>query len=498
MPRMTETRNIGEPQTLPITDLNLHHKNARIGDVDTIKGSMVANGVYKPIVVNKGTYTGRPNEVLAGNHSLKAMRQLAEENPTDPRWQTIAVWLVDVDEERATRILLADNATADKGTYDQAGLLELLEAVDHDLDGTGYDYADLDELQELLNDENSGEVDDSVEEASLTLAERFGVPPLTVLDARRGPWQERKKAWIASGIASREGRNAELIYQDRANLYSNWYPVKNAALKRNPELSDDEVENRYVKQLKPYAGGAGTSVFDPVLCELLYSWFSKQGDVAVDPWAGGSVRGIVAAATGRTYRGHELSPKQCTANREQWEAYTPRSVDKGDMPAPVWIEGDSRETLRETTDVTADFIIGCPPYYDLENYSENPNDLSNLSTDEFDAAMRDTLHAADMLLANNRFAAFVVGAVRDKRGVLRDMKKCMIDAAPDTWTLANDAVLLTTVGTAAVRAPRHFTATRALGRTHQDILVFVKGSRKEAAQRLGDVELMAWGDEEVD
>lgn len=152
MPHMTETRNIGEPTTLPITELNLHHKNARIGDVETIKGSMVANGVYKPIVVNKGTHTGRPNEVLAGNHSLKAMRQLAEENPSDPRWQNIAVWLVDVDEDRATRILLADNATADKGTYDQAGLLELLEAVDHDLDGTGYDYDDLEDLSALMEE----------------------------------------------------------------------------------------------------------------------------------------------------------------------------------------------------------------------------------------------------------------------------------------------------------------------------------------------------------
>lgn len=148
---MTETINIGEATTLPITEINLHYKNARIGDVEAIKGSMVANGVYKPIVVNKGTYTGRPMETLAGNHSLKAMRQLAEENPGDPRWQNIAVWLVDVDEERATRILLADNATADKGTYDNAQLLELLEAVDHDLDGTGYDYDELDELKELVD-----------------------------------------------------------------------------------------------------------------------------------------------------------------------------------------------------------------------------------------------------------------------------------------------------------------------------------------------------------
>lgn len=150
---MTETHNIGGPTTLPITDINLHHKNARIGDVEAIKGSMVANGVYKPIVVNTGTYTGRPNEVLAGNHSLKAMRQLAEENPSDPRWQQVDVWLVDVDDERATRILLADNATADKGTYDHAQLLELLEAVDYDLDGTGYSESDLEALERTINGE---------------------------------------------------------------------------------------------------------------------------------------------------------------------------------------------------------------------------------------------------------------------------------------------------------------------------------------------------------
>lgn len=494
---MTETINIGEATTLPITEINPHHKNAHIGDVEAIKGSMVANGVYKPIVVNKGTYTGRPMETLAGNHSLKAMRQLAEENPGDPRWRNVSVWLVDVDEDRATRILLADNRTAELGSYDDALLLELLQSVDHDLDGTGYAYHELEELQELMSDGGSEEaVDGSQESAALTLAERFGVPPLTVLDARRGPWQERKKAWIRSGIASHEGRESELIYSDRTCLYANWYEVKNEAVAKNPAITADEIEQQYADKLRPYGDGAGTSVFDPVLCELLYAWFSRRGDTVIDPWAGGSVRGIIAAATGREYRGHELSGKQCATNREQWEAYTPFDANKADMFPPIWIEGDSRKTLREATSVSADFIVGCPPYYDLENYSDDPSDLSNLPTDEFDAAMRDTLHAADALLSDNRFAAFVVGAVRDRAGVLRDMKKCMIEAAPDTWTLANDAVLLTAVGTAAVRAPRQFLATRALSRTHQDILVFVKGSRKKAAQRLGDVELLSWGDGE--
>lgn len=155
--RGMSTPNIGEPTTPPITELNLHHKNARTGDVQAIKGSMVANGVYKPIVVNKGTHTGRPNEVLAGNHSLKAMRELAQENPDDTRWQNVSVWLVDVDDDRATRILLADNRTADLGSYDNELLQELLESVDDDLDGTGYDYDDLDTLTELVEKETARE-----------------------------------------------------------------------------------------------------------------------------------------------------------------------------------------------------------------------------------------------------------------------------------------------------------------------------------------------------
>jgi hypothetical protein len=49
----------------------------------------------------------------------------------------------------------------------------------------------------------------SSEEAHRTLAERFGVPPFSVLDARQGYWQERKRAWIALGIKSELGRGGD-------------------------------------------------------------------------------------------------------------------------------------------------------------------------------------------------------------------------------------------------------------------------------------------------
>lgn len=151
---MTEkgTANIGTPQRVPLTDLNLYHKNPRLGDVQAIKGSIVANGVFRPVVVNKGTYTDKPNEILAGNHTVKAIRELAEEHPDDARWQHVDVWMVDVDAERAARIVLADNRTADLGSYDNGELLGLLETVDYDLDGTGYDYGDVDDLRSLVED----------------------------------------------------------------------------------------------------------------------------------------------------------------------------------------------------------------------------------------------------------------------------------------------------------------------------------------------------------
>lgn len=137
---------IGEPGVKPIAELNTYYKNARRGDVDAIKQSMLANGVYKPLVVNVGTKTGRPNEVLAGSHSLMAMSELASEFPNDKRWLTADVWLVDVDDEQAAKIVLVDNRASDIATNNTAALISLLDSLDGDLDGTGYNLTDLDQL----------------------------------------------------------------------------------------------------------------------------------------------------------------------------------------------------------------------------------------------------------------------------------------------------------------------------------------------------------------
>jgi len=145
---MADNSNIGVPETHDIDELHNYHRNPRTGNVDAIKTSMQVNGVFRPIIVNRGTHTGREMEVLAGNHSLKAMRELAEETGDD-KWLKVDCWVVDVDDDRASRIVLADNRTADLGGYDNERLIELLTELDYDLDGTGYDYDDLEMLKNL-------------------------------------------------------------------------------------------------------------------------------------------------------------------------------------------------------------------------------------------------------------------------------------------------------------------------------------------------------------
>jgi DNA modification methylase len=139
--------------TLPIADLQCFVGNPRRGDVTQIAESLEANGLYKPILVNAGTVTGRPNEVLCGNHTMLGARQLG--------WQDIACTLVDVDDDAARRIVAADNRLADLGDYDPELLYSLLENLD-DLYGTGYDAAFLEDLsRDLFPPEPLTDVDDA-------------------------------------------------------------------------------------------------------------------------------------------------------------------------------------------------------------------------------------------------------------------------------------------------------------------------------------------------
>lgn len=227
---------------------------------------------------------------------------------------------------------------------------------------------------------------------------------------------------------------------------------------------------------------SGTSIFDPVLCETQYLWFTKEGDAILDPFAGGSVRGIVAVQLGRSYTGIDLRQEQIDANKVNADFC-------GLQIKPKWICGDSQEICDQAPG-EYDYVFTCPPYGDLEKYSDNANDLSNMEADEFDAAYIKILQNAVSMLKDDRFACIVVGNYRDKRGYLRDLVGITVKAMEDAGAhYYNDFVFVTPCGSLPIRAGKAFQASRKMGRTHQYCLCFVKGDPKKATDRLGEVEI---------
>ena len=224
------------------------------------------------------------------------------------------------------------------------------------------------------------------------------------------------------------------------------------------------------------------SVFDPVLCELAYKWFCPPQGHILDPFAGGSVRGIVASALGFKYTGIDLSKTQVEENRSQ--ARTISSV-----PMPNWIVGDSLKVV-DPVQHKCDFIFSCPPYGDLEKYSTDPRDISNMTYAGFMTAYKAIIAKCCGCLRDNSFAAFVVGDFRDKktecyRGFVHDTVKCFEAAGLGYY---NHSCIVNPLGTLAMRAGLAFRTTRKLGSAFQDMIVMLKGDAREAVKKLGSVE----------
>lgn len=287
----------------------------------------------------------------------------------------------------------------------------------------------------------------------VSLADKFGVAPFSILDRRQGEWQDRKRKWLSLGIQSELGRADRLISNAAGEGWGKGFVSE--------QIIDQGV----------------TSVFDPVVCELAYRWFSNAGDRVLDPFAGGSVRGVVASTLARYYVGVELRPEQVEANRAQSHL--------GSDIAPRWVEGDATSLDDHLDEYDFDLVFSCPPYADLEVYSDDPRDLSTMPYPEFLTEYGLAIHETAQRLREDRFAVWVVSDVRDKTGNYRGLVGDTVNAFQRAGLhLYNDAILLDPVGTVRLRAGNLFTRTRKLSRLHQHVLVFVKGDGKRAARRL--------------
>jgi len=267
------------------------------------------------------------------------------------------------------------------------------------------------------------------------LRDKFIEPPFSVLDTKQGSWVNRKRKWKSLGIKSELGRDSDVINMDTKSKKNN--------------------TAEYV------------SVFDPALTEVLYHWFCPDNGCILDPFAGGSVRGIVAHYLGYKYTGIELRPEQVESNRDQAKEIF------GNSNVPHWITGDSLIEL-DNIQESYDFVFSCPPYANLEVYSELEGDISNMDYNSFLRAYRLIISKACDKLISGGYACFVVGEVRNKDGnyigFVPDSVNAFKDAGMDYY---NEAILLNQIGSGSMRANGNMKSEK-LVKVHQNVLVFKK------------------------
>ena len=417
-------------QTVNINLLKPYDKNPRNNDdaVDYVANSIKEFGFKVPLVID------RNNIIIAGHTRYKAAKQLGVDDVP-------CIIADDLTEEQVKAYRLADNKVAEYSTWDMDLLeIELGEILDIDMELMGFD----------ITFEEKEEIPDS------NLVDDFMIPPLSVFDTKQGYWQERKKAWKSLGLDSSFGR-------------------------------DDDLLGSGLKRLSKKQGSSltGTSVFDPVLCEIVYKWFNVHEGRIYDPFAGGSVRGIVASKLGYPYMGIDLRQEQVEANYKNAEKL---GVN------PIWICDDSTNADEHINDESIDLVFSCPPYADLEVYSDDPKDLSTMEYDKFKEAYKRIIDIACKKLKEDRFAVFVVGDVRDKKGAYRNFidytKQCFNENGLVTY---NEIILLEQIATACMRARKIFN-TRKVVKTHQNVLVFYKGDIKRIRQNYSVIDVKIEGE----
>lgn len=413
-----------------LADIVPYANNTKKHDETQIKNvaeSIKKYGWVQPLVIdNDGTI------VIGHCRALAAEKLGMEEVP--------CVVVSDLTEEEINALRIVDNKTNESPWDFDLLSVELPEI---DLSDFDFEFGIEDEEEET---ETEYSADDT---KNKSLVDRFIVPPFSILDTRQGYWQDRKRQWKDLGIKSDIGRDAECM--------------------------QSSFNEKYGRKQQ-----TGTSVFDPVLCELIYKWFCIDGGKIYDCFAGGSVRGIVAAKLGYDYHGIDLRQEQIDAN-------IANAKEIG--VCPNWYCDDSLNADKYVADESCDLVFSCPPYADLEVYSDDPRDISNMDYDEFCKVYSEIISLACRKLKQDRFAVFVVGDVRDKKGFYRNFvdytKKCFNDNGCMTY---NEAILVDMLGTAMLRVNGTF-KNRKLVKVHQNVLVFYKGNPKNIKNNFTEIEI---------
>ena len=354
----------------------------------------------------------------------------------------------------------------------------------------GIEFPDAENALNAQNGDGSGsERQNSAPESSLF--DRFIVPPFSILDTRKGYWQDRKKKWYELMGDLGDSRKDTLVtsleikYKD---LYQRTREHRKELGLSFKEYIDKYVSQEDLEKEQAKIVAQGVSIFDPVVSEVMCRWFTpKSGSKIFDCFAGDTAKGLVFAECGHSFIGIELRPEQVEINNKI-------IADRGKDIR--YICDDGQNVAQHIEPESQDLLFSCPPYFDLEVYSDLPNDASNQGTyEDFIRVLDNGFSGAVGCLKNNRFAVIVVGDVRDKKtgfyyDFCGDIKRIF---KKNGMRLYNEIILVEQTASTVLRASRYMDS-RKVAKTHQHVLVFFKGDPKKIK---GEFERIEYTEEDM-
>ena len=315
------------------------------------------------------------------------------------------------------------------------------EMTELDFDWEALGFAD-------MSDEDDGGFDYEGQRGKLT--DRYVTNPFSVLDGRSGEWGKRKEEWRAI-IPDDNRRGGARLFGGNLGMPSN-------------------------------------SMLDPVLIETLLAWFAPyEGAKVFDCFAGDPQGSIVASYLGYDYTGIELRQEQVDVNLANC-----RKLDL----SPRYICDDGRNVCDHIEAESQDLLISCPPYFDLEVYSDDQRDASNQgSFDDFYAILDEAFSESIKCLKPNRFACVIVTDIRKPDGTYYDfVERVRGTFERNGMGLYNHLILATPLGTSAMRVNKSMVRRKPV-RAHQNVLVFLKGNDRAIAEEFRDLGFHACEDE---
>ena len=447
-----------ERKVLPLSKIKANQQNPRIISESKLKKLINSILVFprmlalRPIVIEGGAI------ILGGNMRLTALSRIAqmteeevfakletlpEYNELPDGGYAVREYWSDFINKPQAEVIIADDLTEDEKK--QFIIKDNVSFGDWDYEELeNWDSAKLEEWGvDMMLPDFGNNVPSGFEEPNETnktethakLSDRFIVPPFSVLNTREGYWKERKEIWRKLIGDNGESREIKLTGEGNNVMAT--------------------INN-------------GVSLLDPVLAELICRWFCIEKGKVFDCFAGDTVFGYVASYLGLKFTGIELREEQTALNNERLKGFNSK-----------YICDDGQNVLSHIKANSQDMLFSCPPYYDIEVYSDLPNDASNQETyEDFLKIIDNAFSNSIKCLKENRFACIVAGDVRNKEGYyydfIGDIKRIF---ARNGMNLYNELILVEPLGTLPQRVQR-FMKNRKVGKCHQNVLVFYKGDAK--------------------